>query len=90
MGLAAMPVNILESKILVEALSGRHRRPSWRPNGPYGRRLREHCLLCTITGFYRYAVEEELLDRSPALHVRRPHLDYESHATAAGTRRARS
>jgi integrase len=38
--------------------------------------------LCTIAGFYKYAVEEELLDRSPAAHVRRPRLDYESHATA--------
>jgi hypothetical protein len=28
------------------------------------------------------AVEEELLDHSPAAHVRRPRLDYESHATA--------
>ena len=37
--------------------------------------------LCTVTGFYRYAVEEELLDHSPAAHVRRPRLDYESHAT---------
>ena len=37
--------------------------------------------LCTIAGFYRYAVEEELLDHSPASHVRRPRLDYESHAT---------
>ncbi len=36
--------------------------------------------LCTISGFYRYAVEEELLDHSPAVHVRRPRLDYESHA----------
>jgi integrase/recombinase XerD len=36
--------------------------------------------LCTIAGFYRYAVEEDLLDRSPAAHVRRPRLDYESHA----------
>jgi integrase len=41
-----------------------------------------HGLLCTIAGFYRYAVEEELLDHSPAAHVRRPRLDYESHATA--------
>ena len=32
--------------------------------------------LCTIAGFYRYAVEEELLDHSPAIHVRRPRLDY--------------
>ena len=28
--------------------------------------------LCTIAGFYRYAVEEDLLDHSPAAHVRRP------------------
>jgi len=32
--------------------------------------------LCTVAGFYRYAVEEELLDHSPAAHVRRPRLDY--------------
>src|SRR5436305_5961464 len=36
--------------------------------------------LCTVAGFYRYAVEKELLDHSPAAHVRRPRLDYESHA----------
>ena len=28
--------------------------------------------LCTIAGFYRYAVEEELLEHSPAAHARRP------------------
>jgi integrase/recombinase XerD len=42
-------------------------------------------------------VEEELLDHSPAAHVRRPRVDYESHAVAldrnelgapAGSRRA--
>ena len=38
--------------------------------------------LSTIAGLYKYAVEEELLDHSPAAHVRRPRLDYESHATA--------
>jgi integrase/recombinase XerD len=38
--------------------------------------------LSTIAGIYKYAVEEELLDHSPAAHVRRPRLDYESHATA--------
>jgi hypothetical protein len=38
--------------------------------------------LCTIAGFYKYAVEEELLEHSPAAHVHRPRLDYESHATA--------
>ncbi len=37
--------------------------------------------LSTVAGFYKYAVEEELLDHSPAAHVRRPRLDYESHAT---------
>jgi integrase/recombinase XerD len=37
--------------------------------------------LCTIAGFYKYAVEEDLLEHSPAAHVRRPRLDYESHAT---------
>ena len=31
---------------------------------------------------HKYAVEEELLEHSPAAHVRRPRLDYESHATA--------
>ena len=40
--------------------------------------------LCTIAGFYRYAVEEELLDHSPAAHLRRPRADYESHAVALG------
>jgi integrase/recombinase XerD len=34
-----------------------------------------------VAGFYRYAVEEELLEHSPAAHARRPRLDYESHAT---------
>jgi len=37
--------------------------------------------LCTIAGCYRYAVQEDLLDHSPAGHVRRPRLDHESHAT---------
>jgi integrase/recombinase XerD len=37
--------------------------------------------LCAIAGFYKYAVEEDLLEHSPAAHVRRPRLDYESHAT---------
>ena len=37
--------------------------------------------LCTVAGSCKYAVEEELLEHSPAAHVRRPRLDYESHAT---------
>ncbi len=36
--------------------------------------------LCTVTCFYRYAEQEGLIDHSPAVHVRRPKLDYESHA----------
>jgi integrase/recombinase XerD len=32
--------------------------------------------LCTIAGFCKYVVEEELLDRSPAAHVRRPRVNY--------------
>ena len=38
--------------------------------------------LSTIAGFYKYAVEEELLGSSPAAHARRPPVDYESHAAA--------
>ena len=38
--------------------------------------------LCTIAGFCKYAVEEELLEHSPAAHVRRPRVDYESQAVA--------
>jgi site-specific recombinase XerD len=48
---------------------------------PRPRRATVTWRLCTIAGFYRYAVEEDLLDHSPAAHVRRPRLDYESHAT---------
>jgi integrase/recombinase XerD len=36
--------------------------------------------LCTIAGFCKYAVEEELVDHSPAAHVRRPRVDDESRA----------
>jgi integrase/recombinase XerD len=36
--------------------------------------------LCTVAGFYRYFEEEGLLAISPAVHMRRPRLDYESHA----------
>ena len=46
--------------------------------------------LCTIAGFYRYAVEEELLEHSPAAHVRRPRLDYESRHRAGPQRTRRA
>jgi len=37
--------------------------------------------LSTIAGFYRYCVEERLIPVSPAVHLRRPKLNYESNAT---------
>ena len=45
-----------------------------RARATIGRRL------STVVGFYRYAEEEGLIEHSPAVHVRRPRLDYESHA----------
>jgi site-specific recombinase XerD len=45
-----------------------------RARATIGRRL------STIVGFYRYAEEDGLIEHSPAVHVRRPRLDYESHA----------
>jgi integrase/recombinase XerD len=35
--------------------------------------------LYTIVGFYRYAEEEGVIEHSPAVHIRRPRIDYESH-----------
>ena len=35
--------------------------------------------LCTIVGFYRYAEEEGVIEHSPAVHIRRPRIDYETH-----------
>jgi integrase/recombinase XerD len=35
--------------------------------------------LCAIVGFYRYAEEEGVIEHSPAVHIRRPRIDYESH-----------
>ncbi len=37
--------------------------------------------LSTVASFYRYCVEEELIDRSPAVNVRRPRLRTESTMT---------
>jgi integrase/recombinase XerD len=34
--------------------------------------------LVVLTGFYRYCVEEQLLEHSPAMHVRRPKVSQES------------
>jgi len=54
---------------------GRHLEALGRARATISRRL------CTIACFYRYAEQEGLIDHSPAVHVRRPRLDYESHAT---------
>jgi site-specific recombinase XerD len=54
---------------------GRHLEALGRARATVARRL------CTIACFYRYAEEEGLITISPAVHVRRPRLDYESHAT---------
>ena len=54
---------------------GRHLESLGRARATVARRL------CTIACFYRYAEEEGLIATSPAVHVRRPRLDYESHAT---------
>jgi integrase/recombinase XerD len=53
---------------------GRHLEALGRARATVARRLG------TIVCFYRYAEEEGLIERSPAVHVRRPRLDYESHA----------
>jgi site-specific recombinase XerD len=52
---------------------GRHLEAEGRARATIARRL------CTC--LYQYAEEEGLIPVSPAVHVRRPRLDYESHAT---------
>jgi integrase/recombinase XerD len=54
---------------------GRHLEGLGRARATIARRL------CTVACFYRYAEQEGLIPLSPAVHVRRPRLDYESHAT---------
>jgi integrase/recombinase XerD len=54
---------------------GRHVESLGRARATVARRL------CTIAAFYRYAEEEGNIATSPAVHVRRPRLDYESNAT---------
>ena len=34
--------------------------------------------LSTLASFYRYCHQEQLIERNPALQVRRPEVDYES------------
>ena len=51
----------------------RHLEDAGRARATVARRL------CTIVGFYRYAEEEGVIEHSPAVHIRRPRIDYESH-----------
>ena len=68
--------------VLVRRPPGGHRIVCQGPGSPGPGPRHGHPGLSTIAGFYRYAVEEELLGASPAAHVRRPRVDYESHAVA--------
>jgi integrase/recombinase XerD len=60
----------------IETEPGRELEARGRARATVTRRLR------TIAGFCKHAAEKELPGHSPAAHVRRPRLDYESHATA--------
>ena len=51
----------------------RHLEDAGRARATVARRL------CTVVGFYRYAEEEGVSEHSPAVHVRRPRIDDESH-----------
>lgn len=49
--------------------------------------------LSTLASFYRYCEQEQLVDRNPALNVRRPKVDYESRtlgSTATSSARSSS
>jgi integrase/recombinase XerD len=43
--------------------------------------------LLVLTGFYRYCVEAQLLEHSPAVHVRRPKISQESTRLGLGEAR---
>ena len=53
-------------------LFGRWMEENGRMRSTVGRRL------STLASFYRYCEQEQLIDRNPALNVRRPKVDYES------------
>lgn len=52
-----------------------------QPQGRHGRPLSPATVarrLATLSGYYRYAVSEGVIDRSPTVHVRRPRLGQDS------------
>ncbi len=71
----AARVNLFDARRAHIEAFGRYLEATGRARATIARRL------CTVTCFYRYAEQEGLIDKSPAVHVRRPRLDYESHAT---------
>jgi hypothetical protein len=73
-------------RLVLAARPSRVRRPPRRhrvlrppPRGCRKARATVARRLCTIVGFYRYAEEEGVIEHSPAVHIRRPRIDYESH-----------
>ena len=71
---AEMHLRLLETKRMHIEAFARELEARGRSRATIARRL------CTVACFYRYAEQEGLIEHSPAVHVRRPRLDYESHA----------
>jgi site-specific recombinase XerD len=71
---ATRPVPLLAARRADIESFGRHLETLGRKRSTIARRL------CTIACLYRYAEQEGIIAMSPATHVRRPRLDYESHA----------
>ena len=64
-------------------LFGRWMKETGRMRSTVARRL------STLARFYKYCEQEQLVDRNPALNVRRPKVDYETSNPWAGPQRAR-
>ena len=65
-------LNLLTVKRSHVELFGRWMEETGRMRSTVARRL------STVASFYRYCEQEQLVDRNPALNVRRPKVDYES------------
>src|ERR1700722_14842901 len=76
------PIPVMHERDAAQVLSDLHvTSRAWPGTGSKGRaRATAPRRLCPIAG--KYTVEEELLEHLPAAHVRRPRVDYESHAAA--------
>jgi site-specific recombinase XerD len=69
---AEVQVRLLDVKRAYLELFARHMEAEGRMRSTVARRL------STMTSFYRYCHIEGILDRNPAVNVRRPKVDYES------------